>query len=193
MLCTQVLNGFVRSLKIVGLKPGEEFEILTVSIDPRETPELAAEKKANYLEQLGRPEAGKGWHFLTGDEASIAKFTDAAGFRFMWDPEIEQYAHPGGLVVATPEGRLSRYFFDVEFNAKQLRYSLMEASKESIGPLSDRVLMLCYMYDPVTGKYGFAITNFIRLLCGLSVAGLGTYVFVMVRRDRRLTRAAAAS
>jgi protein SCO1/2 len=193
MLCTQVLNGFVRALKIVGLKPGDDFEILTVSINHRETPELAAKKKASYLELLGRPEAGKGWHFLTGDEASIAKFTDAAGFRFMWDPEIEQYAHPGGLVVVTPEGRLSRYFFDVEFNAKQLRFALMEASKEGIGSLTDRVLLLCYHYDPTTGKYGFAITNFIRLLCGLSVAALGSYLFVMVRRERRLTRAANAS
>jgi len=192
MLCTQVLNGFVRSLKIVGLKPGEEFEILTVSINHREGPELAAKKKAAYLDLLGRPEAGKGWHFLTGDEASIAKFADAAGFRFMWDPEIEQYAHPGGLLVVTPEGRISRYFFDVEFNAKQLRFSLIEASKEGIGSLTDRVLLLCYHYDPTTGKYGLAIMNVIRLLCGLTVVGLGSFMFVMVLRERRLTRAAAA-
>lgn len=193
MLCTQVLNGFVRALKPLGLKAGDEFEILTVSINHRETPELAARKKANYIELLGRPEVAKGWHFLTGDEASIAKFADAAGFRFMWDPEIEQYAHPGGLLVVTPEGRVSRYFFDVEFSPRDLRFALQEASKESIGSLTDRVLLLCYHYDPTTGKYGFAITNFIRLLCGLTVVALGSFMFVMMRRERRLTRAATAT
>ncbi len=193
MLCTQVLNGFVRGLKPLGLKPGGDFEILTVSIDPRDTPELAAKKKANYIELLGRTEAAQGWHFLTGTEASIAKLTDAAGFRFMWDPEIEQYAHPGGLVVVTPEGRLSRYFFDVEFSPRDLRFSLIEASKEGIGSLTDRVLLLCYHYDPTTGKYGLVITNVIRLLCLVTVAALGSFMFVMVRRERRLTRAAAAS
>lgn len=193
MLCTQVLNGFVRALKAVGLKPGNDFEILTVSINHREGPELAAKKKAAYLDLLGRPEAGQGWHFLSGDEASIAKFADAAGFRFMWDPEIEQYAHPGGLVVATPEGRISRYFFDVEFSPRDLRFALQEASKEGIGSLTDRVLLLCYHYDPTTGKYGFAIMNFIRLLCGLTVVVMGSFMFVMIFRERRLTRAAAAS
>lgn len=192
MLCTQVLNGFVRALKPLGLKPGDDFEIVTVSINHRETPELAARKKANYLELLGRPEAGKGWHFLTGDEASIAKLADAVGFRFMWDPDIEQYAHPGGLVVLTPEGRVSRYFFDVEFSPRDLRLSLVEASREEIGSLTDRVLLLCYHYDPTTGKYGLFITNIIRLLCLLTVAGMGSYMFVMLRRERRLTRAAAA-
>lgn len=193
MLCTQVLNGFVRALKPLGLKPGDDFEILTVSIDPRDTPELAAKKKANYVESLGRPEAAKGWHFLTGDDASIAKLADAAGFRFMWDPEIQQFAHPGGLVVITPEGRVSRYFFDVEFSPRDLRLSLVEAAREEIGSLTDRFLLLCYHYDPTTGKYGLVITNIIRLLCLLTVAGMGSYMFVMLRRERRLTRAAAAS
>lgn len=193
MLCTQVLNGFVRSLKPLGLEPGKDFEILTVSINHREVPELAAKKKANYLELLGRPEAGRGWHFLTGDEPSIAALAKSVGFRFMWDPEIEQYAHAGGLVVLTPKGRVSRYFFDVEFSSRDLRYSLIEASGGGIGSLTDRVLLLCYHYDPTTGKYGFFISNFIRLLCVLTVVGMGSYMFVMVRRERRLTRAAAAS
>ena len=192
MLCTQVLNGFVRALKPLGLKPGADFEILTVSINHREKPELAAKKKQNYIELLGRPEAAAGWHFLTGDEASIAKLADAAGFRFMWDPEIQQYAHPGGLVVLTPEGRLSKYFFDVEFSPRDLRFSLVEASKEGIGSLTDRFLLLCYHYDPTTGKYGLVINNVIRLLCFLTVAVLGSFMFVMMRRERRLARAAAA-
>lgn len=192
MLCTQVLNGFVRAMKPLGLKPGADFEIVTVSINHRETPELAARKKQNYVELLGRPEAAAGWHFLTGDEASIAKLADAAGFRFMWDPEIEQYAHPGGLVVLTPEGRLSKYFFDVEFSPRDVRFALVEASKEGIGSLTDRFLLLCYHYDPTTGKYGLVINNVIRLLCFLTVAVLGSFMFVMMRRERRLARAAAA-
>ena len=192
MLCTQVLNGLTRSLKPLGLKPGDDFEILTVSINHREGPELAAKKKARYIEDLGRPEAAKGWHFLTGDEASIAKLADSVGFRFMWDPEIQQYAHAGGLVVLTPEGRISRYFFDVEFPSRDLRLGLVEASREEIGSLTDRVLLLCYHYDPTTGKYGIAITTFIRLFGFLTVAAIGTYMFVMLRRERRLSRVPAA-
>jgi len=192
MLCTQVLNGLTRSLKPLGLKPGDDFEILTLSINHREGPELAARKKARYIEDLGRPEAAKGWHFLTGDEASIAKLADAVGFRFMWDPEIQQYAHAGGLVVLTPEGRISRYFFDVEFPSRDLRLGLVEASREEIGSLTDRVLLLCYHYDPTTGKYGIAITTFIRLFGFLTVAAIGTYMFVMLRRERRLSRVPAA-
>ncbi|MBL8858411.1 MAG: SCO family protein [Planctomycetes bacterium] len=193
MLCTQVLNGFVRALRALGLEPGKDFEILTVSINHREAPELAAKKKANYIDLLGRPEAAPAWHFLTGDEPSIAALAQATGFRFMWDPEIEQYAHAGGLVVLTPKGRVSRYFFDVEFQPRDLRYSLIEASGGAIGSLTDRVLLLCYHYDPTTGKYGIFISNFIRLFCVLTVVGMGSYMFVMVRRERRLTRAAAAS
>ncbi len=186
MLCTQVLNELTTSLKTVGLKPGDDFELLTVSIDPRETPELAARKKQSYVEALGRPEAAAGWHFLTGDEPSIARLTEAAGFRFMWDEDTQQYAHPGGLVILTPEGRVSRYLFDVVFSARDLRFGLIEASRGEIGSLVDRVtLFLCYHYDPATGKYGLVITNVIRTLCFLTVAGFGTFIFVMLRRDRR--------
>lgn len=193
MLCTQVLNGLTRALKPLGLNVGSDFEIVTVSINHRETPELAARKKQRYIEDLGRPGAASGWHFLTGDEASIAKLADAIGFRYMWDPEIEQYAHPGGIVVCTPEGRISRYFFDVEFPPRDLRLGLVEASREEIGSFTDRVLLLCYHYDPATGKYGLVITNVVRLLGFLTVAAVGTFVFVMLRRERRAMRVPAAS
>jgi protein SCO1/2 len=187
MLCTQVLNEFTTSLKTVGLKPGDDFEILTVSIDPRETPDLAARKKQSYIESLGRPEAAKGWHFLTGDEESIKRITDAAGFRFTWDEDTQQYAHPGGLVILTPEGRVSRYLFDVVFSSRDMRFGLIEAARGEIGSLVDRVaLFLCYHYDPASGKYGLVITNVIRILCFLTVAGIGTFIFVMLRRDGRL-------
>lgn len=193
MLCTQVLNELVRALRPLGLTPGEDFEILTVSIDPRETPELAARKKQSYLESLGRPADGKGWHFLTGDEASIKKLADSAGFRFMWDEDTQQFAHPGGLVLLTPEGRVSRYFFDVLFPSHDLRLGLVEASHGKIGSLTDRVLLLCFHYDPTTGKYGLIVTNVIRALCLLMVAAVGTFVFVMLRKEARLAARATAT
>lgn len=191
MLCTQVLNGFVRALKPLGLKPGADFEIVTVSINHRETPELAARKKQNYVELLSRPEAAAGWHFLTGDEASIAKLADAAGFRFM-GPRDRAVRTPRRARRADARGRLSKYFFDVEFSPRDVRFALVEASKEGIGSLTDRFLLLCYHYDPTTGKYGLVINNVIRLLCFLTVAVLGSFMFVMMRRERRLARAAAA-
>ncbi len=191
MLCTEILNSLTRTLKVVGLRPGEDFEILTVSFDEREGPDLAARKKQSYIESLGRPEAAKGWHFLTGTKDSIDKLCDSAGFRFMWDEQIQQFAHPGGMVVLTPEGRISKYYFD--FTPRDLRFALVEASHGKIGSLSDKFLLLCYHYDPTTGRYGLVITNVIRLLCLFSVIVLGSFVFVMLRRDARKSAHAVAT
>jgi protein SCO1/2 len=183
MLCTEILNSLTRTLKVVGLDPGKDFEILTVSFDEREGPDLAARKKASYIESLGRPNAAKGWHFLTGSKDSIDKLCDSAGFRFMWDEQIQQFAHPGGMVVLTPEGKISKYYFD--FTPRDLRFALVEASHGKIGSLSDKFLLLCYHYDPTTGRSGLFITNIIRLLCLFAVIGLGSFVFIMLRRDAR--------
>ena len=191
MLCTEILNSLTRTLKVVGLDPGKDFEILTVSFDEREGPDLAARKKASYIESLGRPNAAKGWHFLTGTKDSIDKLCDSAGFRFMWDEQIHEFAHPGGMVVLTPEGKISKYYFD--FTPRDLRFALVEASHGKIGSLSDKFLLLCYHYDPTTGRYGLFITNIIRLLCLFAVIGLGSFVFIMLRRDARANAPAPAT
>lgn len=192
MLCTQVLNGFVRSLKPLGLEPSKDFEIVTVSINPRETPELAAAKKESYLKALGRPQAAAGWHFLTtSDDATIHKLADSIGYHYFYDEEIKEYAHPGVLTILTPKARISRYFSDVEFSARDLRFALIEASSEKIGSWTDHFLLKCYHYNPETGKYGFVITNAVRVLAFLTVAMLGGFMFVSLRRERRNAPASA--
>jgi protein SCO1 len=194
MLCTQVLNGFVRSLKPLGLEPAKDFEIVTVSINPHETPELAAAKKESYLKALGRPQAAAGWHFLTtSDDATIHKLADSIGYHYFYDAEIKEYAHPGVLTILTPKAHISRYFSDVEFSARDLRFALIEASSEKIGSWTDHFLLKCYHYNPETGKYGFVITNVVRLLALLTVAALGGFMFVSLRRERRSARASATS
>src|SRR5258705_1792267 len=155
MLCTQVLNGIVRVLRGVSLEPGKDFEIVVVSIDPKETSALAAEKKANYVEQYGRKSGAAGWHFLVGPEASIHRLADDVGFRYLYDPASGQFAHASGFVVLTPKGVASRYFYGLEHSASDLRLALVESSEEHIGSLVDQILLLCYHYDPATGRYGF--------------------------------------
>jgi protein SCO1 len=189
MLCTEVLNGFERCLKTLDLDPGEDFEIVTVSIDPREKPELAAEKKAHYIEKLGRPEAAAGWHFLTtSDDATIHRLADSIGYRYFYDDEIKEYAHPGVLTILTPAAKVSHYISDVEF-VRSLKFALIDASAGEIGSWTDHLLLRCYHYDPVTGKYGFAITGVIRSLGVLTVLVLACFIVVTLRRDRRMQRA----
>lgn len=190
MLCTLELNGLVRNLRALSLSAGNEFEIVCVSIDPTETPALARAKKARYLTIYGRPGAEAGWHFLTGDEPSIRALTDTVGFKYQYDPKSKQYAHPAGLVVATPRGRLARYIYGVDFPANNLRWSLVEASAGRIGTPVDRVLLMCFHYDPSTGRYNFAVMSAVRLLGLATVAGLVAFVSTSLIRDRR--RAAAA-
>jgi protein SCO1 len=211
MLCTQVLNGLVKGMKPLGLTPGEDYEILTVSIDPSDQPELAAKKKANYLRLLGDEAAGKGWHFLsvnapsgTGDgtstesrgespsrgksSAPIDALADAVGFRYFYDPVIEEYAHPAGAVVLTPSGRVSRYLFDIDFSSRDLRLALVEASENKIGSLLDELYLRCYHWDPTTGKYGLAVASVLRIFGTLTVLAIGGLVFVLLRRERRMRR-----
>ncbi len=193
MLCTQVLNGLSASLKRMdSLRIGADFDVVTVSIDPEETAELAAKKHLAYTKALGQPGAEAGWHFLTGDQAQIAALADVVGFRYFYDEEIGEYAHPGGFAVLTPGGRVSRYFIDVVFPPIDLRLALVESSEGRIGSLIDAITLLCYQHDPITGKYGFVVQNVIRLLGGLTVALLVGYVVFMLRREKRALRAALA-
>lgn len=188
MLCTQVLNGFVHAARVVTLDPGDDFEIVTVSIHPREDPALATEKKARYVAEYARPSAERGWHFLTGNEDSIRRLTQSAGFRYVYLSDIDEYAHASGFVVLTPEARIARYFYGVEFSSRDLRLALVEASSGRIGSLVDQVLLLCYHYDPTTGKYGLVIMNLIRFLGILTVAVLGAFMWTMLRRERLTAR-----
>jgi protein SCO1/2 len=183
MLCTQVLNGLAGSLKALKFDVGKEFEVVTVSFDPREKPELAREKKEGYMARYGRPNAAAGWHFLTGDEASIKALAESVGFRFAWDDETKQFAHASGIMVLTPEGKVSRYFYGIEYAPRDMQLGLVEASSNKIGSPVDQILLYCYHYDPQTGKYGFAIMNAMRVLGFATFIGLALLIFILKRRE----------
>jgi len=188
MLCTIVLNGVVSALRALPFDVGKEFRVVTFSFNPRETSELAAAKKTTYLEDYRRPGAAAGWHFLTGDEPSIAALTQAIGFRYAWDEASKQYAHASGIVVLTPAGRISHYFFGVEFAPRDLRLALVEASDEHIGSLVDQLLLFCFHYDPATGRYSRLALNAVRAGGVLTLAVLVAFVVLMLRRDAKRAR-----
>src|SRR5437879_1450320 len=188
MLCNQVLNGMVTAFKVMAFKPGEEFEVVTVSFDPRETPELAAAKKKTYVDYLPEPKrsgAANGWHFLTGDEASIKRITDAVGFRYHFDEATNQFAHASGVFVATPQGKLARYFYGIEYAPRDLRFGLIEAAENKIGSPVDQLLLYCFHYDPATGKYGAAIMNLMRLAGVVTVIAIVGLLLMLRRRGSR--------
>jgi len=184
MLCTLSLNGLASALKTLSFDAGREFEVVTVSFEPRETPDQAASAKKTYLERYGRPGAAEGWHFLTGDAAAIEAVTRAVGFRYAWDDETRQYAHPTGIVVATAEGRIARYLYGVEYAPKDLRLAVVEASAGRVGSPVDQLLLYCYQYDPVRGRYGAAILRTVRLLGILTVVSLVSFIAFMRRHER---------
>jgi protein SCO1/2 len=188
MLCTLVLNGVVSALRALPFDIGREFRVVTVSFNPNETSELAAAKKANYLTQYRRPGADAGWHFLVGDDSSIRPLLASIGFRYAWDEAAKQYAHASGIVVLTPAGRVSHYFYGVEFPPRDLRLAFVEASKERIGSMVDQLLLFCFHYDPATGRYSQVALNAVRLGGVLTMMALGTFLFVMLRRDRTQPR-----
>jgi protein SCO1/2 len=188
MLCTQVLSAMTSTFGVLALDPGRDFEIVVVSFDPRETPALAAEKKALYLERFGRPGTEGGWHFLTGDEGSVKRLTSAAGFRYAWDEQTGQFAHPAGVIVTTPDGRLARYLFGLEYGPRDLRFALIEASEGRVGSAVDSLLLYCYHYDPMTGRYGLVVMRALRIAGAATVLLLGAFITVMVRRERRGAR-----
>jgi protein SCO1/2 len=185
MLCTLVLNGMTSAFRVLSFVPGDQYEVVTVSFDPRETPALAAAKKKIYVDYLAdekRAGAMKGWHFLTGDEANIHRLTAAVGFRYHWDEATNQFAHASGIMVLTPEGRLAQYYYGIEYSPKDLRLGLVEASANKIGTPVDQLLLYCYHYDPATGKYGAVVMNMIRLGGLVTIVGIAGLLLLLRRR-----------
>jgi protein SCO1/2 len=184
MLCGEALAGLSASMKMVKFEVGNEFEVLTVSFNPQETPQLAAAKKAEYLKRYGRRNAAAGWHFLTGPAGSINALTKAVGFQYQYDAAKNQYAHATAIMVLTPQGRISRYFYGVEFPPKDLRMGLVEASQGKIGNAVDQVLLYCYHYDPATGKYGAIVSNMLKVGGALTILFVGALILILLRLER---------
>lgn len=183
MLCGLELDALSRTLQELRFGVGKEFNVITVSFDSREGPELAAAKKEKYVKRYARSGAEKGWYFLTGERSSIDRVTNAVGFRYAFDPKRGEYAHAAGVVVVTPQGRVSRYLYGIEFSARDLRLALVEASENRIGSASDQVLLFCYQYDPTRGRYGLAIQNSLRVAGVATAAALAGLIMVLLRRE----------
>lgn len=184
MLCTQVLNGLVGSLGVLTFDVGREFDVVAVSINPREGPGLAAQKKEAYLERYKRPQTAAGWHFLTGKEENIRRLADAVGFRYAFDETIKQYAHGAAIELLTPRGVLSKYFYGIEFSPRDIKFGVMEASEERVGSLIENALLLCYHYDPATGKYGATALLAVRIGAVATMLAIVSFVFVSLRKER---------
>ena len=185
MLCTQVVNGLASAVGVLALEPGRDFDVVVVSIDPHDTPAAAAAKKAAYVERYRRPGAGAGSHFLTADPPAIDRLTKAAGFRYVWDARTNQFAHPTGVIVVTPDGRLARYLFGIDYGPRDLRLALVEASAGHVGTAVDSLLLYCYHYDPMTGRYGFLVMRALRVAGVATVLLLGAFIAVMLRFEQR--------
>jgi len=185
MLCTQIMAGLEGALRALSFNPGKEFEIVAFSFDPKDTPADALSKKEMYLKRYRRPDTQNGWHFLTGDEASIRALTDAIGYHYKYDPRTDQFAHASGVMIATPDGRMSRYYYGVEYSPRDLRLGLVEASQGKIGNPVDALLLFCFHYDPATGKYGAVAMNMVRFAGAAFTLIGGTFLLIMFRRDFR--------
>jgi protein SCO1/2 len=176
MLCTLVLNGLTSALRALSFDVGKQFEIVTVSFSPEETPELAASKKKTYLDEYRRPGADEGWHFLTGEVAAIERLASTVGFRYRYDPTIKQFAHAAAIMVLTPKGRVARYFYGVEYSPRDLRLGLIEAAENRIGNPIDQLLLYCFHYDPATGKYSATILSILRVAAAATVLALVGFI-----------------
>jgi protein SCO1/2 len=185
MLCTQVMNGISSALKVLTFTAGQDFDVVLVSFDPRDTPPDATEKKAAHLKYWSAESTAGGWHFLTGTEAEIRRATQAAGFSYQWDERNQQFAHVSGVLVVTPDGRLSRYFYGIEYSPKELRLALVESGKGAIGSKIDELLLYCFHYDPESGRYGVVVMNLIRLGGVITVAVVVGFILLMRRRETR--------
>jgi protein SCO1 len=183
MLCTQVLNGIERSLRGLSLDLGKDYEVVTVSIDPGERPVLASAKHELYTGMYGRPGGAQGWHFLTGDEPQIKALANAVGFRYAYDPESKQFAHASVIMILTPEGKISKYFYGINYPSRELRLGLVDASEGRIGTPVDAVLLFCYHYDPATGKYGVIISHVIQIAGGITILALAGLILALSRRE----------
>ena len=189
MLCSEVQAGLTGALNgIVRFNVGRDFDVLTVSFDPRDTPEDAARDKKVYLSRYRRAGAEQGWHYLTGRQDQISALADAVGFHYVWDVKAQQFAHASGIMLLTPDGRLAQYYYGIEYMPRDIQLGLIESSQGKIGNLADQVLLYCFHYDPTQGRYGAAIFNILRITAGLTVLLLGGYMFVMFRRDIRAAR-----
>ena len=182
MLCGEVLSGLESALRVLKFDVGKEFDVLTVSFDPRETPAMATVKKAEFLKRYGRSAAEQGWHFLTGSQESIDALTKAAGFQYQFNKDSGQFAHATAIMILTPDGRISQYYYGVDFAPKDLRLGLIQASNNKIGNVVDQVLLYCYHYDPQTGKYGAVITRVLRLSAVATMLCIGILIAVMSAR-----------
>ena len=191
MLCTQVLNGLVSGLRGVTFDIGREFDVVTVSFDPRDTPDLAAAKKQTYVADYGRPGAAQGWHFLTGEPPVIERLAQAVGFRYHFDERKGEFAHGSGIMILTPQGQIARYFFGIAFNPRDLRLGLVEAADGRIGSPVDQVMLYCFHYDAAIGRYTTAVLTFVRLGAVLVLGSLAGFVWFALRRERQRARAAA--
>jgi protein SCO1/2 len=185
MLCKLSSDGLLRALSTLSLKPGQDFSIVTVSFDPREGPEMSSRARDMAIERAGRDAVDAGWQFLTGDKRAIDELCEAIGFRYLYDQETGQFAHASGVFILTPDGALSRYLSGVQFSPRDLRLSIVEASAGKIGSAADQVMLMCYMYDPITGKYGLAVMRALRAAGVATVGAMGFGIFLMVRRERR--------
>ena len=183
-LCPLLLDGMVRTLRGISFDIGDEFDVLTVSIDPHDNAALAAAQKKDFLGRYGRAGSERGWHFLTGEEATIRKLTEAVGFHYSFDAKTGEFAHATGIVLLTAAGKTSRYFYGIEFSPRDLRLGLVEAAEGKIGTPIDQLLLFCYHYNPVTGKYGPFVTNLVRLGGLITAIGLAAFILWMLRRER---------
>ena len=185
MLCTQILNGVVRASKVLTFSAGQDYDVVAISFDAREKPLQAANKKAVYMKALAHPENNKGWHFLTGDLHSIKRVTDAVGFKYVWDVHTAQFAHASAVYILTPEGKLSKYFYGVDYSPKDMRLAMVEASSNKIGTPVDQILLFCYHFDPHAAKYTPWALGLLRLAGAATVLSIGGFVVIMLRRDSR--------
>lgn len=189
MLCSQVLSGLTGTLvSISGMNVGREFNVVTVSFDPRDTPKAAMETRDRYLKRYRRAGSEQGWHFLTGKQEQIHALAQALGFRYTWDEQNQQYAHASGIMLLTPDGRIAQYYYGIEYAPRDLRLGMVEASKGKIGTMVDQLLLYCYHYDPTQGKYGMAIFNVLRISALATVLVLGGFLIVMFRREHLMSR-----
>jgi protein SCO1/2 len=189
MLCNEVLNGLTGSLKGISFDAGKDFDVVAISFDPRENekPGLTKNKKESYVERYNRPASADGWHFLTGTQGEIDKVTKAVGFNYTFDEKTNQFAHAGGIMIVTPEGRLSRYFYGIDYSPKDVKFGIMESSENKIGNPVEQLYLYCYHYDPSTGKYGLVIINVLRILAVITIFGVGTMLFVFWRRNKKIS------
>jgi len=189
MLCNEVLNGLTGSLKGISFDAGKEFDVVAISFDARENekPDLARNKKESYMSRYGRPGTEKGWHFLTGTQTSIDAAAGAAGFGYKWDEKSNQFAHAGGVMVATPDGKMSRYFYGIDYAPRDLKMGIMESGESKIGSAAEQLLLYCFHYDPSTGKYGLAILSVMRIMAVFTLLGMGAVGLVFWRRNRRVS------